>query len=109
MVKIPRLGDLPQELLSEKADAEAHLKRVNEKLERAILDAVGVAAGDLLENPYTGLLYQVHTAHAHLGTFGPGVVLRGYRLFKSGRRANRTSRSEVFISDACEKVNKDVE
>jgi hypothetical protein len=101
MLKVPNLRELPPELLDQRRELKAKLKLVEEELECLILEKVGVKIGDVVEVQRNGLQYRVASAHAYISenALSPvsGCFVRGYRLYKTGRRAGSEARTDTHL------------
>lgn len=110
MVKLLPIHELPQDLLRRRIDAQNTLNACDKEIERIVLEHAGLKVGDVLEEPDSGLRYELSHASAHItnsGELGPatGISLRGRRVYKTGRKAGKTARSDwSHISSRAEKV-----
>lgn len=108
MVKILPIHELPVSLLERRATAQRTIDATNDEIERLILKHAELEVGDVLEVPDSGLRYELTQASAYVsrGLLGPttGIILRGRRLYKEGRKAGRTAVSESHIPSSAEKV-----
>lgn len=89
---------VPQQLIADLVKVEKKRAEIEKTISDAALRNVGVKAGEIMRNKYSGLHHQVKGFSVYVNDGRVKISAQAYRYYQSGRRKDRTAHSSSFIS-----------